>query len=222
MAFCPKSPLVPYIVWASSEGSPFSHGLAPNILLLCYFREETKRDIFLNPHLPSTPVHPYKLDVSIFNFRGIRCTFSFFILFRTDIYIPVSKQRSDAAFSGTLGFYGLEKIFFKTLLWSVTHRFWTKHTWFSYINWRQLDLVWFDVLFYGPSTQFRSFRARSVTLTTLFLGKLLGSWPVLSALLSPVTDNCFLNQRKKKNGRWNMTSVVEIANSIYKFNWVII
>ena len=31
------------------------------------------------------------------------------------------------------------------------------------------DLVWFR--FYGPSTHFRSFRARSVTLTTLFLGK---------------------------------------------------
>ena len=30
-------------------------------------------------------------------------------------------------------------------------------------------LVWF--LFYSPSTHFRSFRARSVTLTTLFLGK---------------------------------------------------
>ena len=29
--------------------------------------------------------------------------------------------------------------------------------------------VWF--LFYGPSTHFRSFQARSVTLTTLFLGK---------------------------------------------------
>ena len=30
-------------------------------------------------------------------------------------------------------------------------------------------LVWF--LFYGPSTHFRSFRARSVNLATLFLGK---------------------------------------------------
>ena len=35
-------------------------------------------------------------------------------------------------------------------------------------------LVWF--LFYGPSTHFRSFRARSVTITKLFLGSL----PVLS------------------------------------------
>ena len=37
--------------------------------------------------------------------------------------------------------------------------------------WRKyvLVLVWF--LFYSPSTHFRSFRARSVTLTTLFLGK---------------------------------------------------
>ena len=30
---------------------------------------------------------------------------------------------------------------------------------------------WFDFCFYGPSTHFRSFRARSVNLATLFLGK---------------------------------------------------
>ena len=35
--------------------------------------------------------------------------------------------------------------------------------------WFLLVLVWF--LFYGPSTHFRSFRARSVNLATLFLGK---------------------------------------------------
>ena len=41
------------------------------------------------------------------------------------------------------------------------------------------NLIWF--LFYDPSTHFRSFRARSVTLTTLFLASLLGSLPVFSA-----------------------------------------
>ena len=54
---------------------------------------------------------------------------------------------------------------------------------FAQIRWKRLiykedismilshlhSLVWF--LFYGPSTHFRSFRARSVTLTALFLGK---------------------------------------------------
>ena len=34
---------------------------------------------------------------------------------------------------------------------------------------QSVGLVWF--LFYGPSTHFRSFRAQSVNLTTLFLGK---------------------------------------------------
>ena len=34
---------------------------------------------------------------------------------------------------------------------------------------QMIGLVWF--LFYGPSTHFRSFGARSVSLTTLFLGK---------------------------------------------------
>ena len=29
-----------------------------------------------NPHLPSEPVHPYQLDESISNFRGVWCTFS--------------------------------------------------------------------------------------------------------------------------------------------------
>ena len=42
--------------------------------------------------------------------------------------------------------------------------------WGSFIVWFKWDLfVWF--LFYGPSTHFRSFRAWSVNLATLFLGK---------------------------------------------------
>ena len=43
-----------------------------------------------NPHLPSGPVHPYQLEEFISNFRGVWCTFFFFIPFRIDI--PVSKQ----------------------------------------------------------------------------------------------------------------------------------
>ena len=47
-------------------------------------------------------------------------------------------------------------------------------------------------LFYGPSTHFRSFRARSVNLATLFLGKPPRHFTStnLVHILSPVTDNC--------------------------------
>ena len=44
--------------------------------------------------------------------------------------------------------------------------------------------------FYGPSTHFRSFRARSVSLSTLFLGKVVYQYMYLVNILSPVTDNC--------------------------------
>ena len=59
-------------------------------------------------------------------------------------------------------------------------------------------LVWF--LFYSPSTHFRLFRARSVTLTTLFLGKP----PSISEIFSAYsfTRNwqlLFLNQEKREN-----------------------
>ena len=64
-------------------------------------------------------------------------------------------------------------------------------------------LAW--VLFYSPSTHFRSFRARSVTLTTLFLGNL----PVLSAhsvfsahSFASNWQLLFLNQQRE-NGRRN-------------------
>ena len=33
--------------------------------------------MIVNPHLPSGLFHPYQLDESISNFRGVRCTFSF-------------------------------------------------------------------------------------------------------------------------------------------------
>ena len=49
-------------------------------------------------------------------------------------------------------------------------------------------LVW--LLFYCPSTHFRSFRARLVTLTILFLGKPHRQFTSLLHILSPVTDNC--------------------------------
>ena len=55
----------------------------------------------LNPYKPSGLAHPYQLDVSVSNFRGVWCTFSFLILFQTEI--PVSEQWrpwSDAAFCG--------------------------------------------------------------------------------------------------------------------------
>ena len=55
----------------------------------------------INPHLPSGPIHPYQLDESISNFRGVWCPFFIFILFRKDI--PARKQWrpwSDAALCG--------------------------------------------------------------------------------------------------------------------------
>ena len=50
-------------------------------------------------------------------------------------------------------------------------------------------LVWF--LFYGPSTRFRSFRARSVNLVTPFLGKPPRQFPSTQCtFFHQVTDNC--------------------------------
>ena len=84
---------------------------------------------------------------------------------------------------------------------AVTSRLNVEDAWvvYSYMK----VLVWF--LFYGPSTHFRSFRARSVNLATLFLGNPLGSLPVLSA--HSFASNwllLFLNQRKRENGRRNV------------------
>ena len=68
------------------------------------------------------------------------------------------------------------------------------------VNW---FLVWF--LFYSPSTHFRSFRARSVNLATLFLGKPTGSLPVLSAhSFASNWQLLFLSQRKRENGPRNV------------------
>ena len=63
-------------------------------------------------------------------------------------------------------------------------------------------LIWF--LFYSPSTHFRSFRALSVTLTTLFLGK--PPWQLTLFSAHSFTSNrqlLFLNQRKRESGRRN-------------------
>ena len=59
-------------------------------------------------------------------------------------------------------------------------------------------LVWF--LFYGPSTHFRSFQARSVNLATLFLGKPPRQFTSTYVyILSPVTDNCssWISRRRR-------------------------
>ena len=60
------------------------------------------------------------------------------------------------------------------------------------------SLVWF--LLYGPSTHFRSFRARSVNLAILFLGRLLGCYQYIVQILSPVNDNCssWISERGRK------------------------
>ena len=55
------------------------------------------------------------------------------------------------------------------------------------------EVVWLvELVFYGPSTHFRSFQAQSVNLATLFLGKPPGQFTCnqyLVRILSPVTDN---------------------------------
>ena len=43
--------------------------------------EQTVHTQILNPHLPSGLFHPYQLDESISNFRGVLCTFSFLFYF---------------------------------------------------------------------------------------------------------------------------------------------
>ena len=69
-----------------------------------------------------------------------------------------------------------------------------------------LVLVW--VLFYGPSAHFRSFRAQSVTLTTLILGKP-PSLPVLNAHSFPSNwQLLFLNQRKREKCFHDQVSIL--------------
>ena len=65
-------------------------------------------------------------------------------------------------------------------------------------------LVWF--LFYGPSTHFRSFRARSVNLATLFLGKPPRQFTSTKCTFFRQShwQLLFLNQRKRENGRRNV------------------
>ena len=62
------------------------------------------------------------------------------------------------------------------------------------------------LVFYGPSTLLRSFRVRSVNLSTLFLGKLPRRFTstLIVHILSPVTDKLpFLNQRAGENDHRN-------------------
>ena len=50
----------------------FYHGAAQ------YASSLTSEEDQLNPHLPSRPVHPYQLDESFSNLKGVRCTFFHF------------------------------------------------------------------------------------------------------------------------------------------------
>ena len=47
-----------------------------------------------NPDLPSGPVHPYQLDESISNLKGIWCTFSFLFYFES-IFLLANKEEPD-------------------------------------------------------------------------------------------------------------------------------
>ena len=76
-----------------------------------------------NPHLPSGPVHPYQLDESISNFRGVWFSFSFLFHFEY-IFLLANSEDPDQTprflqrliwvctvclcpKNGTLGLYGL-------------------------------------------------------------------------------------------------------------------
>ena len=49
----------------------------------------------INPYLPSGPVHPYQMDESFSNFRGVYCTFS--VLFYLNRYSAFCGIRSGSA-----------------------------------------------------------------------------------------------------------------------------
>ena len=50
--------------------------------------------ILFNPHLPSGPVHHYHLDESIFNIRGVWCSFSFLFCFKK-IFLLANSEDPD-------------------------------------------------------------------------------------------------------------------------------
>ena len=87
-----------------------------------------------------------------------------------------------------------ELLSFKTFLWIFfSHGYHVIH----------FDLVWFGLvwfLFYGPSTHFRSFRAWSVNLATLFLGKpprqFTSTW---CTFFHQYWQLLFLTQQKREN-----------------------
>ena len=56
------------------------------------FRFPDRSDLFVNPYMTNGLSHPYQLDESIFNFRGIRSIFSFSISFFDETNL--SKQNS--------------------------------------------------------------------------------------------------------------------------------
>ena len=61
---------------------------------------------YLNPHLPSGPVHPYQLDKSISNFRGVWCTFSFLFYFE-QIFLLANGEDPDQTLRSAASDMGL-------------------------------------------------------------------------------------------------------------------
>ena len=89
------------------------------------------------------------------------------------------------------------------LFWGMNSKDWTKGCTTTCLDDQWFGLVRF--LFYGPSTHFRSFRAWSVILTTLFLGKPRQFTSALSAhSFASNWQLLLLNQRKRENGRSNL------------------
>ena len=75
---------------------------------------------FYLTYLPNGPIHPYQLDGSISNLRGVWCTFSFFILFQIEICVSKRcRPWSDTVFLSDLGLHCLPR----SQKWDVKHEY---------------------------------------------------------------------------------------------------
>ena len=63
--------------------------------------------LHFNPHLPSVPVHPYQLDESISNFRGVWCTFHFYSISTLSIFLLANSEDPDQTLHSDMGLHCL-------------------------------------------------------------------------------------------------------------------
>ena len=89
--------------------------------------------VFLNPHLPSGPVHPYQLDESISNFRGVWWTLSFLYYFE---YIFLLANSGSVASDLSLHFLPMSQKWDARFIWVTTD--WSSSMWVKYWPFREL------------------------------------------------------------------------------------